>query len=154
MLIDEHIISSPLGNLCLKANAGSLVALEWTERAITPKPKNTSLSKVGDQLQHYFLNKINDFRVSLAPQGSEFELSVWQAMMQIPHGMTATYGDIAKMTGKPAQAVGHACGRNPIPIIIPCHRVVGSNGHMVGYSGQGGVETKRWLLAHEGALLI
>ena len=154
MLIDEHIISSPLGNLCLKANAGSLVALEWTERDITPKPKNTSLSQASNQLHQYFLNKINCFRVFLAPEGSEFELSVWRAMTQIPHGTTATYGDIAKMTGKPAQAVGYACGRNPIPIIIPCHRVVGNNGHMVGYSGQGGVETKRWLLAHEGALLL
>jgi methylated-DNA-[protein]-cysteine S-methyltransferase len=75
-------------------------------------------------------------------------------MCEIPYGVMATYGDLAAIVWKPARAVGGACGRNPIPIIIPCHRVVGEGGRVVGYSGKGSVEAKQWLLQHEGALLL
>ncbi len=84
-------------------------------------------------------------------RGSDFQRAVCDAMSAIPFGETLTYGDIAKLTGNSAQAVGNACGANPIPIIIPCHRVMGAGGKLVGFSGAGGVETKVQLLRLEGA---
>ncbi len=150
----EQIISSPLGNLRLQANEVSLISLEWTGETITRPSENPILKTACTQLSDYFNNKNTGFNIPLSPCGSEFELAVWKSMTQIPYGTTVTYGDIAKSTGRPPRAVGTACGRNPIPIIIPCHRVVGSGGRMVGYSGKGGIETKRWLLVHEGNVLL
>jgi methylated-DNA-[protein]-cysteine S-methyltransferase len=87
----------------------------------------------------------------LRPAGSDFEQRVWAAMQDIPYGKTRCYGDLANATGSAARAVGRACGRNPIPIVIPCHRVLGK-GWMGGYSGDGGLKTKTALLTLEGAL--
>ena len=95
------------------------------------------------------------FDVPLAPQGTEFQLTVWKALGDVPFGTTATYGDIARAIGQltATRAVGAANGRNPIPIIVPCHRVIGASGELTGYSGGGGIETKRRLLDHESVTL-
>ncbi len=109
----------------------------------------TTLCK--QQLTEYFSGKRQVFTVPLDPQGTPFQQSVWHCLSQIPFGELRSYGDIAKMLNKPkaSQAVGGANGRNPITLIVPCHRVVGGNGSLTGYAG--GIERKLWLLNHEGA---
>jgi methylated-DNA-[protein]-cysteine S-methyltransferase len=104
------------------------------------------------QLADYFAGRAKRFELPLAPGGGAFERAVWTAMCRIPHGKTKTYGELAEAAGAPgaARAVGTACGRNPIPIVIPCHRVTAAGGRLGGYSGLGGLETKRFLLALEG----
>ena len=102
------------------------------------------------QLLAYDAGTLEQFDLPLRVKGSDFQRDVCAAMSAIPFGDTCTYGDIAKLLGVPAQAVGGACGGNPIPIIIPCHRVMGAKG-LTGFSGAGGVETKVALLRHEGA---
>jgi methylated-DNA-[protein]-cysteine S-methyltransferase len=101
------------------------------------------------QLTEYFSGKRKTFTITLAPQGTPFQQRVWQALQSIPYGRTLSYGQIAKAIGKPkaARAVGAANGQNPVSIIVPCHRVIGSNGKLVGYGG--GLSIKEALLAHE-----
>lgn len=101
------------------------------------------------QLDEYFAGNRTEFEVLLAPEATEFQQKVWGQLMDIPWGQTVTYGKIAKKIGQPkaAQAVGAANGQNPIPIIVPCHRVIGSSGALTGYAG--GLWRKSWLLAHE-----
>jgi methylated-DNA-[protein]-cysteine S-methyltransferase len=107
------------------------------------------------QLAEYFAGERMAFDVPLAPQGTEFQQTVWKALGDVPFGTTATYGEIARAIGQltATRAVGAANGRNPIPIIIPCHRVIGASGELTGYSGGGGIETKRRLLDHESGTL-
>lgn len=109
----------------------------------------TTLCK--QQLTEYFAGKRQTFTVPLDPQGTQFQQSVWHCLSQIPFGELRSYGEIAKMLNKPkaSQAVGGANGRNPITLIVPCHRVIGGNGSLTGYAG--GIERKLWLLHHEGA---
>ncbi len=104
------------------------------------------------QLKAYFDGKLRDFDLPLCPQGTEFQLKVWQALRTIPYGQTWSYGELARRIRKPAafRAVGAANGQNPIPVIIPCHRVIGSDGSLTGFGG--GLPIKRQLLALEGAL--
>jgi methylated-DNA-[protein]-cysteine S-methyltransferase len=89
----------------------------------------------------------------LIPHGTDFLRKIWTAMRQIPYGQTVTYGELAEQVGSSPRAVGRACGHNPLPILIPCHRVLGSDGKLGGYSGEGGIETKTALLRLEGVLL-
>jgi len=105
------------------------------------------------QLREYFAGTRRSFDVHVAPVGTDFQRAVWRALLAIPFGETRTYGDIAAELGDPqlARAVGAASGANPIPIIIPCHRVIGAGGYMTGYGG--GLKMKTWLLRHEGVLL-
>ena len=102
------------------------------------------------QLTAYFAGELHDFDLPLAPDGTEHQKKVWAEMSRIPYGGLATYGDLAKAIGSAARAVGTACGKNPIPIIVPCHRVVATGGGIGGYSGRGGLDTKRALLHLEG----
>lgn len=102
----------------------------------------------------YFDGKLEKFNLPLAPAGTEFQRGVWQAMTQIPYGQTQTYGDLAADSGSLARAVGGACGKNPIPIIIPCHRVMGGGGKLTGFSGGAGPESKVFLLKLEGAMFL
>lgn len=101
------------------------------------------------QLSAYFAGELRSFDLELMPVGSPFQLSVWQALTAIPYGATTSYGELAHRIGRPSasRAVGAANGANPIPIIVPCHRVIGASGALTGFGG--GIETKRWLLAHE-----
>jgi len=110
------------------------------------------LEEAKKQLAAYFSGTLDRFDLPLAPNGTDFQKTVWQAMCDIPMGRTATYKELAESAGSPKafQSVGTACGLNPIPIIIPCHRVLASNNKPGGYSGQGGLETKRALLKIEG----
>ncbi len=109
-----------------------------------------ALKTVVQQLQAYFAGKLSQFDVPLAPEGTSFQKKVWKALCKVKFGATASYGDIARSIGNPAacRAVGLANGRNPIAIIIPCHRIIGTNGKLVGYGG--GLDRKKTLLSLEG----
>lgn len=106
------------------------------------------------QVKAYFAGELEAFDLNFAPHGTAFQKLVWQALCRIPFGQTRTYGELAHDLGKPtaSRAVGAANGQNPVAVLIPCHRVIGSNGKLTGYAG--GMENKRWLLRHEGALLL
>lgn len=111
------------------------------------------LDRAERQLMEYFDGTRTTFDLPLEPSGTEFQLRVWELLRRIPYGVTTSYGVLARKLGDPqkSRAVGAANGANPIPIIVPCHRVVGSNGELTGFGG--GLERKRWLLEHEGALM-
>jgi methylated-DNA-[protein]-cysteine S-methyltransferase len=145
-------LDSPLGRLTIFEQDGVITALVWGDKSAGPA--TPLLEKAKRQLLAYFAGKRRDFDLPLAPEGTEDEKRVWTAMTAIPFGETRSYGDIAKLTGVNPRLVGQACGRNPLPILLPCHRVTGADGALVGYSGSGGIETKRKLLQLEGALLI
>ena len=141
-------VDSPVGGLCITEEDGVITRLTWggtAEGAETPL-----LAEARAQLARYFDGTRQSFDLSLAPAGSDFQRDVWDAILAIPFGETRTYGEIAADLDAAAQAVGHACGANPIPILIPCHRVLGASS-LGGYSGAGGIETKVALLRHEGA---
>ncbi|MBM3951363.1 MAG: methylated-DNA--[protein]-cysteine S-methyltransferase [Rhodospirillales bacterium] len=108
------------------------------------------LERAARQLQEYFDGRRKKFDLRFRPAGTPFQRKVWARLAAIPYGKVETYGAIAKKLGSAPRAVGGACGANPIPILIPCHRVLGANGGLGGYSGAGGVATKRFLLAQEG----
>ena len=139
-------LPSPVGPLTLEIDAGAVVALTWEE---APQGAGDPLGATA-QLAAYFARTRQAFDLPLRVRGSGFQRAVCDAMLAIPFGATRTYGEIAADLGASAQAVGNACGANPIPIIIPCHRVLRA-GSLGGFSGAGGVETKVWLLRHEGA---
>ncbi|MDE1903517.1 MAG: methylated-DNA--[protein]-cysteine S-methyltransferase [Alphaproteobacteria bacterium] len=145
-------LDSPFGFLTLVERGGKIVALEWGGRA-SGKP-GAVLVEAKRQLEQYFARKRTHFDLPLAPDGSDDEKRLWTRMTKIPYGQTATYGELARELGQMPRALGQGCGRNPIPIIIPCHRVVSADGALTGYSAPGGVETKRRLLQFEGALLL
>jgi methylated-DNA-[protein]-cysteine S-methyltransferase len=108
-----------------------------------------ALRQAIDQIEAYFAGTLRQFRLALAPQGTPFQQAVWRALQDIPYGATTSYGDLARQLGKPqaSRAVGAANGRNPLALVIPCHRVVGSTGKLTGYAG--GLKTKEALLAFE-----
>ena len=147
---------SPIGELVLTASETALTGVYF------PKPRRVELGRAGDndvlqaakaQLAEYFARTRTQFELPLDAGGTDFEQRVWTLLREIPYGSTTSYGDLARRLGDPkeARAVGAANGKNPIPIIVPCHRVVGSNGGLTGFGG--GLDRKRWLLEHEGALL-
>lgn len=147
-MTDQLILPSPIGPLCLSAKGDALVGLGW--RSEGPYDTGSAiLRRAAQQLTAYFAGTLSRFDLALAPEGTPFRQSVWQAMQQIPAGAVLTYGDIAQRIGSAPRAVGGACGANPIAVIIPCHRVVGQARKLTGYSGGGGLDTKRWLLKHE-----
>jgi len=137
---------TPIGALTLSEEDGAIVALDWgfgRDQLRTPL-----LERGRDQLQAYFDGTLTRFELPLSPMGSPYRRRIWQALCNIQYGQTATYAAIAAQAGGSARSVGGANGANPIPILIPCHRVVGSSG-AGGYSGGDGIETKMWLLTLE-----
>ncbi len=141
-------LPTPLGPICITEEGGAITALDWREafeQGDTPL-----LRRALEQLRGYFAGDLQQFDLPVQVRGTAFQRSVCDAIAAIPYGETRSYGDLGKVLGVPAQAVGTGCGGNPIPIIIPCHRVMGASG-LGGFSGKGGVETKLWLLRHEGA---
>lgn len=140
-------VETPLGAVTLREGGGAVTALDWGGQARDCTPL---LERAAAQLAAYFADPRARFDLPLHPAGSAFQRAVWAAMCAIPVGETRSYGQIAKDLGVSPQAVGQACGGNPIPILIPCHRVLGASG-LGGYSGADGIETKIALLRHEGA---
>jgi methylated-DNA-[protein]-cysteine S-methyltransferase len=150
-------IASPLGPLRLRAHGDELAAVHLpNDESVPDEPERACdvLLATADQLREYFAGHRRTFDLPLAPDGTGFQQIVWHALLAIPFGETRSYGQIAAAIGRPAasRAVGAANGRNPIAIIVPCHRVIGSSGQLTGYGG--GLPAKRWLLAHEGAATL
>jgi methylated-DNA-[protein]-cysteine S-methyltransferase len=146
------LADSPVGPLSIEEKDGALVAVRWRKaRQERPTPL---LEEAARQVRAYLARERRGFDLPLAPEGSAFEQQVWAAMQRIPYGETRSYGEIAQETGGMPQDVGSACGSNPLPIIIPCHRVLAGGGKLGGYSGKGGLETKTALLVLEGRLLV
>ncbi len=152
----RHGVETPVGHLVLTEQAGRLVAVDWgragDDRAsVAPTPL---LRDAEEQLRGYFNKTRRAFDLPLAPAGSAFEKHAWIRLCEIPFGEILTYGAMAKAVGGSARSIGAAMGANPIPIFIPCHRVIAAEGKLGGYSGGRGAATKLHLLCHEGALLI
>ena len=141
-------LDSPVGALTIAEEAGAIAAIGWG--GPRRHDRTALLAEAERQLIAYFAGKLRHFDLPLAPQGSRFDLAVWRAMQQIPYGETRSYGELAHAVGSAPRAVGGACGRNPIPVVVPCHRVLSRTG-LGGYSGAGGLQTKTSLLALEGA---
>jgi len=150
-------VNSPIGRLEITALNDRIVGLE-IERAgrlpheSSPEKGSTVLRRAAKQLAEYFAGKRRTFDLPLSLAGTEFQNSVWNTLMTIPFGDVRSYGDVGMSTGRATagRAVGGAVGANPIPIIVPCHRVLASDGRITGYSGGNGIPTKVWLLDHEG----
>lgn len=145
-------LHTPLGEVTISEDGGAIVALDWgrgRDQEATPL-----LRKARDQLQEYFDGKRLRFDLPLAPEGSAFQKRVWAALCDIPAGETRSYADVARVLGSAPRAVGGANGANPIPLFIPCHRVIAANGSLGGYSGGDGPATKRYLLDHESRALL
>ena len=142
-------VTTQFGVLAVTESDGAITGLTWGGQAEGPATR--LLEEAAAQLRAYDDGRLRDFDLPLRVEGSPFQRAVCDAMRSIPFGDTRTYGDIARDLGHPAQAVGRACGANPIPVLIPCHRVMGAGGRLTGFSGGEGVETKVALLRHEGA---
>ena len=145
-------IESPVGPLTITAEDDAITAVDFGPGG-GHSPNGGVLAEAARQLTKYFNGSLRVFDLPLVPHGTTFRLKVWEAMQAIPYGQTRSYGDLARDLDSAPRAVGGACGANPIPLIIPCHRVVGAGGTLGGFSGGAGCDTKRQLLALEGALL-
>ncbi len=155
----SHVVDSPIGRLLLTGDGHALTGLWMIDasrheikggRELTPSP--AAFREVAAQLEAYFRGDLKEFSVPLAPSGTPFQLAVRSELTKIPYGSTVSYGDIAGALGKrlvASRAVGLANGANPISVIVPCHRVIGSDGSLTGYGG--GLDRKEWLLRLEGA---
>jgi methylated-DNA-[protein]-cysteine S-methyltransferase len=152
---------SPVGELTLTTDGEALTGVYMHRQKHGPqrdkgwRRDDQALESARSQLEAYFAGELRDFDLPLAPEGTAFQRRVWKALCGIPYGATISYGELARRIGQPqaSRAVGLANGRNPISIIVPCHRVIGADGTLTGYGG--GLARKRWLLAHEskGSLL-
>jgi methylated-DNA-[protein]-cysteine S-methyltransferase len=149
------VMESPIGQLLLAGDEEGLREVRFLDAPGAERPDPgwqedaAALAEPIRQLREYFAGKRLAFDLPLAPEGTAFQQRVWEQLAAIPPGRTATYGEVASALGRPggARAVGLACGRNPLPIVIPCHRVIGSDGKLTGFGG--GLRAKERLLAHE-----
>jgi methylated-DNA-[protein]-cysteine S-methyltransferase len=150
----EAVIGSPLGNLLLIENENKLSEVAFTEDEVTSLPENALLTLAKNQLEAYFDGRRKKFTLNLNPKGTEFQQKVWQELLLIPYGSTISYQEMANRLGDPKciRAAARANGQNPMAIIIPCHRVIGSGGEMTGYAG--GIQRKKDLLTLEGAAVM
>ncbi len=145
----QRSLETPVGKMVISEQDGAIVRLTWTEvDAFNDTPLLTETTK---QLLAYFAGDLQEFDLPVSYHCSAFQQRACEAMRSIPYGTTVTYGELAESMQSAAQPVGNACGGNPIPIVVPCHRVLGSTG-IGGYSGEGGVETKIALLRLENAI--
>lgn len=151
MTVAYASLNGPVGWISVFVEERAVLALEWgRSEAAVPGP---GLEVALAELERYFEGELVSFSVPVRPQGGPFRQRVWQRLMAIPRGSTATYGALAAELGTSPRAVARACAANPIPIIIPCHRVVAATGGLGGYSGGDGIATKQALLALEGVQL-
>jgi methylated-DNA-[protein]-cysteine S-methyltransferase len=144
--VPQLSLHGPIGDISVSEEDGAIVSVDWgwgSRQDETPL-----LRRACEQLHAYFDGELTAFDLPLAPPGTVYQQRVWRALCDIPYGATRSYLDIARAAGGSARSVGQANGGNPIPIIIPCHRVVATT-HIGGYSGGDGLATKRWLLALE-----
>lgn len=141
-------LSSPVGNLTVTVDDGAVTVVEW--RTHLDVPDDPTMHRAIAQLQAYFAGDLQKFDLPIRPRASVFQAAFYAALCEIPYGETKTYGDLAKELDVSAQAIGQACGGNPIPIVIPCHRVLAVTG-LGGFSGGGGIEAKVGLLRLEWA---
>lgn len=149
------VIDTPIGPLLLAGDGDRLarIGLPSGKGSVAVRPDwrrdDRAFLAAQDQLGAYFDGRRTAFDLELAPRGTPFQMEVWRALTQIPAGRTISYGELARRIGRPAasRAVGAANGANPLPIVVPCHRVIGANGTLTGFGG--GLDTKRWLLALE-----
>jgi methylated-DNA-[protein]-cysteine S-methyltransferase len=140
----ELTVNSPLGPLTLVEADGAIIELDW--RPAHKEERSQLLKSAHAELTCYFAGQLDNFSFPLNPEGTVFQKRVWHQMVEIPYGEALTYGDVAKNLSSSPRAVGGACGQNPIPIIIPCHRIIGANDKLIGYTGAGGTRTKSFLL--------
>lgn len=158
--VRHTVVPSPLGALTLVADGDALTGVYFEDHLRGPSPHElgprdeSAFDAVQQQLREYFEGRRQHFDVPLAPRGDSFRQRVWRLLRQIPYGQTRSYGQLARELGDPAlaQAVGAAGGRNPLSVIVPCHRVVGADGSLTGYAG--GLRRKRLLLELEGAASV
>jgi len=155
--MNSKSFESPLGPIRVIEDGGKIIRLRWGLQLVQGDDfededhgQSDILDDAVEQLQAYFDGRLTEFDVPIDPKGNAFQQDVWRIMQSIPLGDTLTYGDVAKRLDAAAQPVGQACGHNPIPIIIPCHRILGAN-NLGGFSAEGGIEDKVWLLKHEKA---
>jgi methylated-DNA-[protein]-cysteine S-methyltransferase len=148
-------LDSPIGPLTLVGNGDALVQIRFVEEGhpapVAPEWRESrgALDEACRQLAEYFDGQRTQFNLALSPQGTAFQRAVWKALLDVGFGETASYSVVAQRIGRPAavRAVGAANGRNPLPIVIPCHRIIGADGALTGFGG--GLPTKAWLLRHE-----
>ena len=148
------IVDSPIGPLGLVASDVALQEVLFDGRRIRPDGRSRVLTYAACQLEGYFDGDLVAFDLPLELHGTEFQRGCWLALASIPYGQTVSYGEQARRIGlgsEAARAVGAANGQNPLPLVLPCHRVIGANGSLTGFGG--GLDVKRFLLEHEGALL-
>ncbi|MDH7451504.1 methylated-DNA--[protein]-cysteine S-methyltransferase [Luteimonas composti] len=159
MNVVTTIVDSPVGPLFLAADERGLRAIEFRDNRHPVRRgddwragDSLLLRRARAQLDEYFAGRRRSFDLPLSPQGTAFQLSVWNALAAIPYGQTLSYAGLAARVGRPSamRAVGAANGRNPLPIVLPCHRVIGADGSLTGFGG--GLPTKQFLLKLEGAL--
>ena len=147
---------SPIGTLEIMGNAAAITAINFLDAAPAPTPDEPPphLQAACRQLAEYFQGQRHTFDLPLEPAGTPFQQRVWQELLTVPYGRLLSYQDVANAIGNPqaVRAVGAANGQNPIPILIPCHRILASDGKLTGYGG--GLWRKEWLLRHEGSLLL
>lgn len=150
-------IDSPIGRIEIVGDGAAVIALSIERDGMlphdeSPESSDAVLDRAVTQLEEYFAGHRRDFDVPVNLAGTAFQLSVWEQLVDLEWGEVVSYGDLGRSTGRATagRAVGGAVGANPIPIIVPCHRVLGSDGTITGYSGGEGIPTKSWLLAHEG----
>lgn len=150
----QRTIDSPIGPLSVVVDGDAVVAIgfeaavpqAWADARPVPRGEVVVLDRAEDQLREYFAGTRRDFDLPLAPSGTEFQQAAWKALTAIPYGETRTYGEQAVAIGRPSavRAIGAANGANPIPVVVPCHRVIGASGELTGF--RGGIDTKRFLL--------
>ena len=151
-------VDSPFGMLTIKAEDHCLTEIDlFTSRPVSriTNPRDNFAQKVSQQFHEYFSNPHSRFKLAYQLHGTDFQKRAWQAMLKIPEGKVMTYGELAKKLNSSPRAVGNACRANPLPILVPCHRVVSQTG-IGGYAGKTSgkrLAVKRWLLSHEGAVV-
>jgi methylated-DNA-[protein]-cysteine S-methyltransferase len=153
-MIARTVIDTPIGPLGLVASDTGLAAVLFDGRRIRPEGSSPVLDEAAGQLEAYFAGELVEFDLPLELDGTDFQRHCWLALASIPYGQTVSYGEQARRLGlgpDSARAVGAANGQNPLPIVLPCHRVIGADGSLTGFGG--GLHVKRFLLEHEGALL-
>jgi len=139
-------LHTPIGDITVSEEEGALVSVDWGW--VQDQTQTPLLLRARAQLHAYFDGNLREFDLPLQPAGTAYQRRVWQALIAIPYGKTKTYAEIARGAGGSPRSVGQANGRNPLPLIIPCHRVVATHG-LGGYSGGDGIDTKTWLLSRE-----